>query len=192
MSVSISIWLITQLCLVSFFLVIFGLFTPFFFITEYAVLKGIDPNLGFYLLAIINAGSLFGRVLPGFIADKIGRLNMLIPMVTATAVVTFGIIGVSSPAGFIIVSILFGFFSGAVVSLQPVVLASLIPDTRSIGMGIGLSFALSSMAGLAGTPAAGAIVTTSTGFTGVFAYSGAFIGAGALLFIVARLLPEKP
>lgn len=33
---------------------------------------GIDPDLAFYLVAIINAGGAFGRVFSGYLGDKFG------------------------------------------------------------------------------------------------------------------------
>jgi hypothetical protein len=36
-----------------------------------------DATLASYLLAIINAASTFGRVIPGVLADKFGRLNIV-------------------------------------------------------------------------------------------------------------------
>lgn len=38
------------------------------------------PSLAQYLVSILNAASLFGRTIPGFAADKIGRFNMLMIM----------------------------------------------------------------------------------------------------------------
>jgi len=39
-----------------------GLYIPLFYVQVFALGKGVaDENLGFYLLAILNAGSVFGR-----------------------------------------------------------------------------------------------------------------------------------
>lgn len=48
-----------------------GLFYPFFYCQVFARLHGVPENIAFYSLAIINAASVFGRVLPNFIADKV-------------------------------------------------------------------------------------------------------------------------
>ena len=49
-----------------------GLFGPITFLTSYALAQGIDPNLAYYIIAILNVGSCIGRVVPGILADKIG------------------------------------------------------------------------------------------------------------------------
>jgi MFS family permease len=58
---------------------IWGLFTPFFYLPQYGQSFGMDPQLSSYILSTLNAGSVFGRILPGIIANKIGRFNILSP-----------------------------------------------------------------------------------------------------------------
>lgn len=48
-----------------------GLYQPFFYVQTFAIEKHItDANLGFYILAIMNATSAFGRIIPGILSDK--------------------------------------------------------------------------------------------------------------------------
>jgi hypothetical protein len=49
-----------------------ALFGPITFITSYSLAQGIDPNLSYYMIAILNVGSSLGRIIPGLLADKIG------------------------------------------------------------------------------------------------------------------------
>lgn len=44
----------------------------------FAAVHGVDANLAFYCLSILNAASVFGRVLPNFLADYFGPANMLV------------------------------------------------------------------------------------------------------------------
>lgn len=45
------------------FLIFMGFYIPFFYVQIYAIEKGIlSQNMGFYLLALLNAGSFFGRL----------------------------------------------------------------------------------------------------------------------------------
>lgn len=62
------------------FLFFMGMFLPINYIILEAVSYGMNPNLAQYLVSILNAASLFGRTLPGYIADKIGRYNMMVVM----------------------------------------------------------------------------------------------------------------
>jgi MFS family permease len=45
-------------------------FVPFFFIQDYAISLGVDKDLAFSLLSIMNAANIFGRFVPNFIADR--------------------------------------------------------------------------------------------------------------------------
>ena len=63
---------------VSALLVALGLYTPL----SYIDVSGASIGLGDfspYLVAIANAGSLAGRLLPAFVADKMGPVNLLVP-----------------------------------------------------------------------------------------------------------------
>lgn len=42
--------------------------------------RGYSPNVTLYILSIQNAGSFFGRIIPGVLADKIGLSVFLVSM----------------------------------------------------------------------------------------------------------------
>lgn len=47
----------------------FGLLAPFFYVSSYAVGKGVSPSMSFYLISILKTASILGRVLPGILSD---------------------------------------------------------------------------------------------------------------------------
>ena len=49
-----------------------GMFIPFYYLPQYGMAYGMSSAMGNYLLAILNAGSFFGRIISGFLADNIG------------------------------------------------------------------------------------------------------------------------
>lgn len=52
----------------------------FFYVAYYGQVKGwLTGTTALYLLPIINAGSIFGRVLPNILADKVGPVNVVLP-----------------------------------------------------------------------------------------------------------------
>lgn len=123
----------TLFCLGMFFGFI-GFYGPVYYLQPYAISKGItDENLGFYLLPILNAASIAGRIIPNYFTDLVGPLNVLIPASLITGILAFAWIGVKSLTGIIIFAILYGFFSGGFVSLPPVALITLSPDFRKLG-----------------------------------------------------------
>ncbi|KAI1409391.1 major facilitator superfamily domain-containing protein [Hypoxylon sp. FL1857] len=50
-----------------------------------------SPSLAGYLLVIINAASLPGRLVPGYYADRVGSINVQISVVLASVVLTFSL-----------------------------------------------------------------------------------------------------
>ncbi|KDQ61330.1 hypothetical protein JAAARDRAFT_30747 [Jaapia argillacea MUCL 33604] len=177
------------------FFVLLGLYLPFFYLQSYALLKGIDQNLAFYSLTILNAASLFGRVVPNYLADGFGTLNILIPACFAASALIFVFLAVHTAAGLIVFAIFFGFFSGTYVSIIPAGTASLTKDMSTIGIRNGMSFFMVGWAALFGTPIAGAIVSHQGGetFWGAVVFSGvsALFGVGLLVWARERQVKVK-
>ncbi|CEL06262.1 Putative Monocarboxylate transporter [Aspergillus calidoustus] len=165
-----------------------GFYNFLFYVQSYAIETGIvDDNLGFYLLSMLNAGSTFGRILPNFIADHTGPLNMLIPASAITAILSYVWIGVHTVPGIIILSVLYGIFSGGFVSLPPVVMASLTKDMRELGTRMGMVFAITSVGLLIGTPIGGAILSDSHKYLGVQLFTACALTVSVAIFLGVRL-----
>ena len=146
-------------CATALFFGFLGMYVPFFYLQSYAIEHGYtDENLGFYLLAIINAGSIFGRIVPNFLADKVGPFNMLAYTSLIAALLAFIWIGIHNAAGLIVFASMYGFFSGTFVSLPPAAIVSISPSLDVVGTRMGMSFGVASLGLLIGTPIAGAIL----------------------------------
>jgi len=69
-----------MLCIFGCLLGYTGCYTAFFYVSFYGEAKGwMSTSLALYLVPILSAGSVFGRVAPNWLADKIGPTNVLIP-----------------------------------------------------------------------------------------------------------------
>ncbi|CRK36257.1 hypothetical protein BN1708_016512, partial [Verticillium longisporum] len=102
---------------VGIFFMEWGLFVPLTYIVSYAARYSASGNAtdSYTLLSIMNAGSALGRFIPGFVADKIGRFNVIIFTIAMCIVTTFGLwlpAGDSEPM-LIAFAVLFGFASGS-------------------------------------------------------------------------------
>ncbi|QRV83130.1 major facilitator superfamily transporter [Ceratobasidium sp. AG-Ba] len=160
------------------FLVLLGLFFPIFYTQLFAIVHGLDHNLAFYSLAILNAASVFGRTIPNFIADQYGPFNLLIPCSAISGVLIFAMFGIKSSAALIIFSILYGFFSGAYISL--------IAPVR-----LGLGFAINGIAALTGTPIAGALLTDDLKWWRPITFGGIIMLTGSAVLTLSRQLQVK-
>lgn len=168
------------------FFMMWGLFTPFFYLPQYAQSHGMEPQLSSYLLSILNAGSVPGRILPGIIADKIGRFNILIINSICTGILLFCWIATTSNASIIVFAVLYGFFSGGIVSLMSPCIAQVTSSPDQIGTHLGMSMAIVGLAGLTGTPICGALLERYGTYTQAAVFSGVVMFFGAVLVTVAR------
>ncbi|KAF4626452.1 hypothetical protein G7Y89_g11708 [Cudoniella acicularis] len=170
----------------SVFLMLLGLFIPFFYLPTYAIEHGMSVGLASYLVSILNAASFFGRVIPGILADRLGRFNMLFASALSAGILIFCWPKTSTNASIIVFSTLYGFCSGAIVSLSSVCLMSIPEDPRDIGTYYGMAFFIVSIAALVGPPINGALVTLYGGFEEAAIFSGVAVTTGALGVVVTK------
>ncbi|CAG8954951.1 hypothetical protein HYFRA_00008640 [Hymenoscyphus fraxineus] len=172
-------------CLAS-FLFFFGAFLPFGYLPIYAQKHGMSAELSIYLISILNAASVFGRILPGIIADRLGRYNTMLCTTAFSAIIVLAIwLPSRGNAPIIVFCTLYGFSSGAFVSMGPAILAQISP-IREIGVRTGTFFAFVAFAGLTGNPIGGALVTDGGDFTHLQIFCGCTMVAGTVLFLAAR------
>lgn len=168
------------------FCMMWGLFTPFFYLPQYAQYYGMESQLSSYLLSILNAASIFGRILPGMIADKIGRFNILIINSACTGILLLCWIAITSNTSIIVFAGLYGFFSGGIVSLMSPCIAQVTPSSDQIGTHLGMSMAIIGLAGLTGTPICGALLERYGTYTQAAVFSGVVMLFGVVLVTAAR------
>jgi len=147
------------------FCVWWGLFYPFFYIQLFASSHGLSDSYAFYTIAIINAGSMLGRTLPNFFADKTGIMPLLVPSTAVSAVLLLILIACTNMAGVTIFCVLFGLFSGAFISLMAPMFAVMSDHVFEIGIRFGFAIFIMAFAGLTGTPITGALVGNAPPYT---------------------------
>lgn len=174
------------LVLIGFFFFSYGFFVPINYLQVQASEAGVSPHLVQYLIAILNAGSLFGRLISGFLADKVGRYNVFVVVCYLSGIWVLTLwLPASNTATIVAFAILFGFFSGAYVSLiTPLVMQ--ISPMAEIGLRSGIVFFFSAIPALTTNPINGAILSNS-GWSGPMIFSGVFCIAGPTFVLVARI-----
>jgi MFS family permease len=168
-----------------------GLFTPLFYLPVYAIEQGMSPGLAFYLAAIFNGASFPSRVIPGILADKLGRFNIFIAATVSSGILTFCWPKVKSNAAILVFAVIFGFCSGAIVSGMAVSFASIPQDPKNIGTYMGMGMAISATAALIGPPINGALFSDYYGFNQLSAFSGIMCLVAAFFIVVAKYYTEK-
>jgi len=168
------------------FLMIIGMFTPMVYLPSYAVAHGMSRLLASYLLAIVNAASFFGRVIPGILADKFGRLNSLLLAGLSTGILIFCWQKATTNASILVVAAVFGFCSGAIISSMSVSLVTVPKDPRNIGTYMGQGMFVIAFAALIGPPINGALIKRYHSFDESSIFSGTLVLVGSLIVLVAK------
>ena len=180
---------------VGIFLIEWGLFLPLNYLTSYALSNGVEPALSYQLMAILNAGSFFGRWLPGLLADRIGRFNTMILMTLLYLVTTLVFwlaaaltLDINKTRALLIVfAVLFGFASSSNISLRPVC-ASQLYETKDYGRYFATMYTVVGIGTLVGIPVAGKILIRCHGsYVGLIGFTGASYATGLGFFTWARV-----
>lgn len=187
------------------FLFFLGMFLPINYVILYAMKKGMSASLSRYLVSIMNAlrsvhllqvivhslrSNSLGRVITGYLADKVGRFNVITAMCFFTAIIDLALwIPSSSNAAIIVFAALYGFGSGTFVSMIPAIIAQISPDIRKIGVRTGTVYAVISFAALLGNPIGGALIERDHGgFLSLQVFCGVMQIAGAAVILAARVV----
>ncbi|KAI0384214.1 major facilitator superfamily domain-containing protein [Hypomontagnella monticulosa] len=146
------------------------------------------PNLASYLLVIINAASLLGRLIPGYYADRIGSITMQTMVVLASVVLTFSLLAIRTAAALVVFSSLYGFMTGAFMGLPAAGIVSLSSDKSMIGTRLGMALSFIGIGLLVSNPIAGAILGEGQNWVGLIVWCGVLLAASSVCLIVSRAL----
>ncbi|KAF2644960.1 MFS general substrate transporter [Massarina eburnea CBS 473.64] len=129
----------------------------------YATLStNFGPDTGFYLISVLNGVSCIGRIIPGYVADKIGRFNSLLIMIMFTLVWMLALwlpLGTKSLAALYAFVALFGFGTGSWMALTPACVGQLC-RAGEFGRYYGSMYFVASLATLICIPISGELVQT--------------------------------
>ncbi|KAK1148807.1 hypothetical protein N8T08_008692 [Aspergillus melleus] len=175
---------------VAIFLVEFAVFIPITYIASYAVHVGVDDTLAYSQIIFLNIGAIPGRFLPGLIADKFGRFNIMILTSLICSILTLALwlAAGDNLASIICYAVFFGFWSGAAISLTPVCISQ-VCATENYGKRTGTTFTIVSIGTLTGIPIAGAIQEADNGgYQGLIIFGGVLYFAATVAFVIARIV----
>ncbi|KAI1819922.1 major facilitator superfamily domain-containing protein [Xylaria intraflava] len=170
------------------FLIEFAVFIPYTYICSFGVHAGLDRPTAYLLNVLLNAGAVPGRALPGYIADRFGSFNVmcLTALACVATILALWFTAGMNRAQVIAFAPLFGFWSGAAISLTPVCIGQ-VCRTEDYGKRSGTAFFLASFGVLTGVPIAGAILESDGGsYFGLIIFTGVVYVTSLIAFIVAR------
>ncbi|KAJ7146008.1 major facilitator superfamily domain-containing protein [Mycena epipterygia] len=170
-----------------------GLFFPFFYLQLYAVTNGVDKQLAFYLLTLLNGGSVIGRLVNNSISPRIGSFNLVTSSLYACSVLIFVMLKIKTFAGLAVFAFLYGFTSGAYASLMPTNFVSFASHPGEYGIRLGIAFSVVAPAMLVGNPISGALLGHTGDFTWAptIVFNAVLVAVGATFVLIARILYIK-
>ncbi|KAF9447586.1 MFS general substrate transporter [Macrolepiota fuliginosa MF-IS2] len=169
------------------FVAYLGIYTVLMFIDISAVSIGISPNFSFYLVSFVNGSSGIGRLVTGVMTDRYGPLNVIAPMTTITAIMTFAWPYAQSENSLIAVAIIYGFTASAYVSAFSLPLYSM-GVIEDVGRRIGTVRVFSAFGEVAGPPISGSINSATGSIKAVSYYAGSTTLLSVILMLVTRHL----
>ncbi|KAJ5665816.1 Major facilitator superfamily domain general substrate transporter [Penicillium maclennaniae] len=150
---------------VSLTLVMLAYYVPIFYVASYArTVVHTTTSFSFYMVAIVNGSSVFGRVVPYLLVAYVKPIAILMTCVMASAIAMFAWIAARETAGFIVWACYWGILSGVLVTAPTSIVAHPVfcPNVNCMGTRLGMMWGISSFGALAGTPIAGALVNLDT------------------------------
>ena len=154
----------------------------------YVTLAGDFPEeTGFYLISVLNGVAFIGRILPGYLADRIGRFNTLILLVVFTLLSMLLLwlpFGHKSLPALYAFGALFGFGTGGMFGLTPSCMGQMC-KAREFGRYFGTMYAVVSFATLVGIPMSG-MLAQQVGLQAMVGFYCALLAFSLVSLVLSR------
>ncbi|KAK0661082.1 Aspyridones efflux protein apdF [Lasiodiplodia hormozganensis] len=166
------------------FLMSWSVYLAFFYVNSFAHnIIHVPSSKSLTLLYLMNGISVAGRILPALFADRFfGSLNTFIFLTAIAGTIMLCWTAVDSLKGLMIWAAFYGFFGAGLQGLFGAALSGLTTDLKKMGVRVGMVMSICSIAGLTGSPLAGALIEYNHG-----SYQGMQIFAGSCLIGAASV-----
>ena len=168
------------------FLTSMGYMMPFTHIVKYAEIVGISSSRAVLIVSLIGMSSAIGRTSLGQVADRCNRLTTFRVCLFMGGVATFAWIACREFSTLVVYAVLFGYFAGGFVSLQPVVCSELFQG-QDMGEVMGLVYTSSTAGNLFSAPLGGVLYDVTGGYTLSIVVAGVFMTLGSILTVWLRV-----
>ncbi|THC99423.1 hypothetical protein EYZ11_001061 [Aspergillus tanneri] len=173
-----------------------GLMIMITYLPAYAASHGVTGALSYNLMSIFSATLIFGRVIPGLLADRWGRYNVMTVTggVSMLLVLALWMKAGEDTAAIVTFAAFYGFWSSPAVGLSPVCIAQ-ISRTEDYGKRYGTTTAIFGLSILVAIPVAGEILKAQnpasgqeTNYTGLIVFCGASYAFSTVLLVVTKVI----
>ena len=180
-----SFWVLTAV----FFCTWLFVFLPLVHLVIFSMDIGLGQKSAFIALGILGGGSTIGRLVMGFLSDRIGRKPSLAINLGLQVFSWFWIMGTRSTWMLFSFAAVFGFSYGGVSAIFPAIIGDYFGRLRAASV-IGLVFTIAGVASAIGPLAAGYIYDLSRSYQPAFIL-GALTNFLALILVFISRPPQK-
>ncbi|KAF9133805.1 hypothetical protein BGW39_008848 [Mortierella sp. 14UC] len=162
--------------------------------TAYATQHGVDTTTAALTVGVMSGSSAVGRILMGFLSDRIGCINALClsTFLAALSILTIWIAAKTIAVMFVF-SVAFGFCIGAYMSLAMSVVGVICGVDRLAAVA-GVLFAGMAIGDIIGAPIAGTFLDTigyKEDYTALILWTGVVMMVGCLIQFGVRFLSDR-
>ncbi|KAJ7823790.1 MFS general substrate transporter [Mycena olivaceomarginata] len=165
-----------------------GVFFPIIYIQLFSVQHRVDNTLAFYSVAMMNVSGGIVRIIATHLGDVYGPFNVQMTCSFCCGVLVWAMLGIHNGASLVVISILYGAFSGTWISLGFACIASLARSPEEVGARSGIALAVMSLGVLASAPIQGALLGSNFTWIKAVAFSTTLMFTGAACSATARTL----
>lgn len=159
------------------------------FFISYLRAKGMSLQDGYVIVTIVNACGVPGRWLTGYLADRVGRFNVMIVSLMFAGILYFVILlpFAKHSGALYTFGAVWGFTTGSIFSLLPVCCGQ-ISRTEEFGRRYSTMYFIVAFGTLAGVPIGGAIIRqgTSSQYNSFIIYCGVLSIAAGTFYMISR------
>ncbi|XP_050678925.1 monocarboxylate transporter 4 isoform X3 [Leptidea sinapis] len=169
-----------------------GLYVPFVYIVDAAVMNHVDESKASFLLSIIGITNTIGRIACGWVADFPWMDSLLLNNICLIiATISVGVIPFCySYASYVAVAIAFGIAISGYISLTSIILVDLL-GLDKLTNAFGLLILFRGAAAIIGSPLAGAVYDATRNYDASFYMASAFFLASTLTSFAAPMFRRK-
>lgn len=171
-----------------------GIYFAFYYLAAFSR-TAIDHPLSYSgsldLLLVLNGVGFVGRIIPNYIADRVGAVNLFVPIALTASICIFSWMAVKTTTDLYIWAVCYGLLGAGIQSLFPAGLSFLTTDLTKTGVRMGMIFTIVSFATLTGPPIAGAIIDSGAGYKGAQAFAGCVVGVGGGFLFAVKVVKMR-
>ncbi|WFD25044.1 hypothetical protein MNAN1_000006 [Malassezia nana] len=172
-----------------YFLGMLGLYVPNFFLPSFGKHSHFSSSIFPYTTSFSKAGGIVGRLLSICLTPRIGVFNLFVPRTLIAAALVFCWIPIHQQSSFLVLVILYGFFTGSLLSSTPNIVSAITEDVSEVNTRLGMASFMASFGILVGPPIAGALLQVEPpNYLRAQLFSAITLTLSGLFMIATRIL----